>query len=105
MEEMNFLQNLEHLLEIHDMKKSELAKSIGITQPTITAWYSKGCENVSLSTLRKICNLFHISLDELIYGDFDERIHISFDTKAYSSEELQVIRTITQFIQSTRKGL
>lgn len=100
MEEMKFLENLEHLLDIHDMKKSELAKSIGITQPTITAWYSKGCDNVSLSILRKICNLFHITLDELIYG---ETKRISFYVDNYSTEELEVIRTVTQFIQSSRK--
>lgn len=100
MEEMKFLQNLEHLLDLHDMKRSELAKTIGITQPTITAWYSKGCDNVSLSILRKICNLFHITLDELIYGETET---ISFSVKNYSTEELQVIRTVTQFIQSSRK--
>ena len=100
MEEMKFLQNLEHLLDLHDMKRSELAKTIGITQPTITAWYSKGCDNVSLSILRKICNLFHITLDELIYGETET---ISFNVKNYSTEELQVIRTVTQFIQSSRK--
>ena len=100
MEEMKFLQNLEHLLDLHDMKRSELAKTIGITQPTITAWYSKGCDNVSLSILRKICNLFHITLDELIYGETKK---ISFYVDNYSTEELEVIRTVTQFIQSSRK--
>ena len=102
MEEMKFLQNLEHLLDLHDMKRSELAKTIGITQPTITAWYSKGCDNVSLSILRKICNLFHITLDELIYGETET---ISFNVKNYSTEELQVIRTVTHFIQSSRKEI
>ena len=104
MEEMKFLQNLENLLDLHDMKRSELAKSIGITQPTITAWYSKGCDNVSLSILRKICNLFHITLDELIYGNLDNNISLTFNLNDYSTEELQVIRTVTQFIQ-TRKEL
>ena len=103
MQKMNFLENLEHLLEIHEMKKSELEKSIGITQPTITAWYSKGCDNVSLSILRKICNLFHITLDELIYGNLEDRVSISFNTYEYSSEELQVLRTVTQFIQSRKE--
>lgn len=102
MEDMRFLENLEQLLDTHDMKKSELAKSIGITQPTITAWYSKGCDNVSLSILRKICNLFHITLDELIYGETKK---ISFYVDNYSTEELQVIRTVTQFIQSSRKEI
>ena len=104
MEDMKFLENLERLLDLHDMKRSELAKSIGITQPTITAWYSKGCDNVSLSILRKICNLFHITLDELIYGDIEHRVLISIDANKYSTEELQVIKTITQFIQSRKEA-
>ena len=104
MEDMKFLENLEHLLDLHGMKRSELAKSIGITQPTITAWYSKGCDNVSLSILRKICNLFHITLDELIYGDIEDRVLIRIDANKYSTEELQVIKTITQFIQSRKEA-
>ena len=51
---MKFLENLEYLLEQNKMKKSDLAKLIGITQPTINAWYTKGYDNVSLSTLFKI---------------------------------------------------
>lgn len=63
---MRFLENLEHLLKINNMKKSDLAKHIGITQPTINAWYTKGYDNVSLSTLVKISKFFNIPLEELI---------------------------------------
>ena len=105
MEEMKFLQNLENLLELHNMKRSELAKVIGITQPTITAWYSKGCENVSLSTLRKICNLFHITLDELIYGEIKKEMIVKFNLTNYSEEELKVIKTVFNYIHSSRKEI
>lgn len=97
---MRFLENLEFLLKKYDMKKSDLAKKIGITQPTINAWYSKGYDNVSLNTLRKISNLFHISLDELIYGDIEV---IVLNVEEFSKEELNVIINLTEFIKSTRK--
>lgn len=97
---MRFLENLEFLLKKYDMKKSDLAKKIGITQPTINAWYTKGYENVSLNTLRKISNLFHISLDELIYGDMEV---ITLNIEEFSKEELNVILNLTEFIKSTRK--
>ena len=104
MSEMKFLQNLEDLLEMHDMKRSELAKIIGITQPTITAWYTKGCENVSLSTLRKICNLFHITLDELIYGKIENEMLVKFNYSYYSEEEIQVIKTLFNYIHSKERN-
>lgn len=97
---MRFLENLEFLLKKYDMKKSDLAKKIGITQPTINAWYSKGYDNVSLNTLRKISNLFHISLDELIYGNMEV---IVLNVEEFSKEELNVIINLTEFIKSTRK--
>lgn len=97
---MRFLENLELLLKKYDMKKSDLAKKIGIAQPTINAWYTKGYENVSLNTLRKISNLFHITLDELIYGDMEV---IVLNVEEFSKEELNVILNLTEFIKSTRK--
>lgn len=99
MEETKFLENLEKLLKIHNMKKSELAKIIGITQPTITAWYSKGYENVSLSTLRKISNVFQITLDELIYGDVET---ITVKVTEFTQDELKILRTMTEFIKSRK---
>lgn len=102
MDEMKFLENLEKLLEIHNMKKSELAKIIGITQPTITAWYSKGYENVSLSILRKISGFFHITLDELIYGEADI---ITVKVNEFTQEELKVLKTMSEYMKASRKDL
>ena len=95
-----FLKNLERLLQINNMKKSDLAKSIGISQPTINAWYTKGYENVSLSTLVKISKLFNVSLEELINGEIKT---ISFSSEEYSFQELDAIVNFSIFLKSTRK--
>jgi len=81
---MRFLENLEYLLEINKIKKSDLAKHIGITQPTINAWYTKGYDNVSLTTLMKISKFFHIPLEELINGELKT---IYFSADEYRSVE------------------
>lgn len=98
---MDFLNNLELLLKKNNMKKSELAKKIGISQPTINAWYTKGYENVSLTTLIKISKLFKISLEELINGEIKT---IYFSSDEYSLEELDAIINFSTFLKSTRKG-
>lgn len=99
---MRFLENLEHLLKINNMKKSDLAKHIGITQPTINAWYTKGYDNVSLSTLVKISKFFNIPLEELINGELKT---IYFSSDEYSFEELNVIINFSKFLKTTRKEL
>lgn len=97
---MDFLNNLEKLLKRNNMKKSELAKRIGISQPTINAWYTKGYENVSLSTLIKISKLFKISLEELLNGDLE---NICFSSDEYSHEELNAIVDFSKFLKNIRK--
>lgn len=99
---MRFLENLEYLLKINNIKKSDLAKHIGITQPTINAWYTKGYDNVSLSTLVKISKFFHIPLEELINGELKT---IYFSADEYSYEELNVIINFSRFLKTTRKEL
>lgn len=99
---MKFLENLEYLLEINKMKKSDLAKHIGITQPTINAWYTKGYDNVSLSTLVKISRLFNITLEDLINGEVNI---IQFSTEEYTHEELNVIINFSKFLKTSRKEL
>lgn len=99
---MKFLENLEHLLKVNNMKKSDLAKAIGITQPTINAWYTKGYDNVSLSTLVKISRLFNITLEDLINGEVNI---IQFSTEEYTNEELNVIINFSKFLKTTRKEL
>lgn len=97
---MKFLENLEQLLKMNNMKKSELAKQIGITQPTINAWYTKGYENVSLSTLLKISKLFNITLEELINGNINT---IYFSADEYTNEELNIIINFGEFLKTSRK--
>lgn len=97
---MKFLNNLEKLLKENNMKKSDLARIIGISQPTINAWYTKGYENVSLSTLMKISKLFKITLEELLNGDLE---NVSFSSDEYSHEELKAIVDFSKFLKKIRK--
>lgn len=97
---MKFLENLEYLLEQNKMKKSDLAKLIGITQPTINAWYTKGYDNVSLSTLFKISRIFNVTLEELVNGEVKT---IYFSADEYTDEELNVIVNFSKFLKTSRK--
>ena len=60
---MNFLYNLDALLQMNKMTRSELARQIGIAPSTINAWYTKGCDGVGLKTIIKISHLFDVTID------------------------------------------
>ena len=66
---MNFIKNLDYLLEKKEMKKSDLAREINVAPSTISAWYNGKYEKVSLQVLKKLSNYFNVTMDELVNDD------------------------------------
>ncbi len=68
---MNFLDNLEQLMLDNNIKNiSVLSKKSNIPYTTLKNFYSRGTENVGLSTLKKIADFFNVTLDYLVYGEY-----------------------------------
>ena len=80
-----FLDILNELMKTNGYNKNSLAKESGIPYTTIVGFYSKGTDNVKLSTLRKLADFFGVSLDYLING---EKIKTPLSV---STEELTLI--------------
>lgn len=64
-----FLTNLDNLMKANGYNKNSLAKESGIPYTTIVGFYTKGTDNLKLSTLRKLAAFFNVSLDYLICGE------------------------------------
>ncbi len=68
---MNFLDNLEQLMLKNNIKNiSVLSKESNIPYTTLKNFYTRGTENVGLSTLKKIADFFNVTLDYLVYGEY-----------------------------------
>lgn len=96
---MNFLYNLECLLDRNQINRSELAKAIGIAPSTINAWYSKDFKGISLKNLSKLATYFDVSLEALVYGNRDS---LTFTTENYSEAELRMIKDFSIYIRKNR---
>lgn len=67
---MNFLENLEQLMYENNIKNiNVLSKESNIPYTTLKNFYSRGTDNVGLSTLKKIAEFFNVTLDYLVYGE------------------------------------
>lgn len=97
---MNFLANLNELLRINNMNKSDLSRAVNIAPSTINAWYKGNYENISLSILIKITKYFNITLEELINGNIEA---IYFTTEEFSKSELKAIVSFSNFLKDYRK--
>lgn len=51
------------------MSQGELARVVGVTRPAVSKWENGDTENLKLSNIVKLCQIFRLSADELIGGD------------------------------------
>ena len=96
---MNFLCNLEFLMDRNNINRSELAKAIGIAPSTINAWYTKDFKGITLKNLSKLASFFDVSMEALVYG---EKPSLTFTLDNYSEAELKAIHDFSQYIKGNR---
>ena len=63
--DLEILKNLKMEIEFCGLKKSEIAKSVGISKPTLSQYLS-GRIMPSLSTFAKLCKVLDCSADDVL---------------------------------------
>lgn len=104
---MNFIKNLDYLLEKKEMKKSDLAREINVAPSTISAWYNGKYEKVSLQVLKKLSNYFNVTMDELVNDDLSNsnEIKLIYSSKHFTKEELNSIDNFVKLIDSYKETI
>lgn len=65
---MDFLERLKKLMEGTHDNNASLARNSGVPYTTIDGLFKKGYKNAYVSTVQKLCDYFHVSLDYLVKG-------------------------------------
>lgn len=97
---MRFLYNLDYLLTVNKMNRSELARRISIAPSTINAWYSKDYRGITLKNLLKLSNCFDVTIEELVNGDIRS---LSFSPENYTESELRAIKDFSDYLKRKRQ--
>ena len=97
---MDFLQNLERLMRIYNINRSELARACNISASTVNSWWNRSCENISLQTLLKLAKFFNCTIEELVNGAPEKSY--TFDLNEYTFSELELIRFYAGFLKANR---
>ena len=85
------------------INKSILSKESGIPYTTIAGFYTKGTDNVKLSTLKKLSAYFDCSIDFLADEEVPSTLAAHFDGSEYTEDELDEIRQFAEFVKNKRK--
>lgn len=66
---MDMLDRITELMEMHKDSKASLSRNAGIPYTTIDGLYKRRCDNIYISTVRKICDYYGVTLDYLVLGN------------------------------------
>lgn len=103
---MSFTDKLDALMAKKGINKSTLSKESGIPYTTIAGFYTKGTDNVKLSTLRKLSSYLGCSIDYLADDDNDEApttLAAHFDGDEYTEDELNEIKQFAEFVKNRKR--
>lgn len=99
---MDFLTNLQRLMNENNISQNKLAKELGISSATITLWKKRGCDHININTLFKIANYFGITVEELVHGPKKVYGSITFTEKDFTKYELNIILEFSKFLIANR---
>lgn len=68
---MTFLEKLDYLMEKNHLNKRKVSQGSGIPYSTIDGFYKVGYSNIKLSTFRKLCDYFGVSMDSMARDDVE----------------------------------
>lgn len=103
---MSFTDKLDALMAERGINKSILSKESGIPYTTIAGFYTKGTDNVKLSTLKKLSSYLECSIDYLADDELNEEpttLAAHFDGEEYTESELEEIKNFAAFVKNRRK--
>lgn len=103
---MSFIERLELQMEKNNISnKSELSRLSGIPYTTIDGFYKKGSDNIKLSTLRKLADCLHCSLDYLVDDNSASQVDTlaaHFEGDEFTDEEMDEIMKFVEFVKNKR---
>ncbi|MDE6059040.1 MAG: helix-turn-helix domain-containing protein [Clostridia bacterium] len=66
--DVKFCKNLKNVRKECDLTQKQVAAALGVVESCYANW-EQGRTEPNIDMLRKLCNIFHISIDELINGN------------------------------------
>lgn len=68
---MTFLDKLDDLIKRNNLNKKRLSEKSGIPYSTIDSFYKQSYNNIKLSTFKKICDYFGVTMDSMAHDELE----------------------------------
>lgn len=104
---MDLIQKLKILMNRKNIKKvSQLSRDTNIPYTTLKSIFDGDVNDIRLSTSRKLCDFFHITLDELLDDDIeiDDTNYININTKGLEKNDIEKVYEYVEILKLAKKS-
>ena len=108
---MELIHKLQILMKKNKIKNiSQLSKETGIPYTTLKSIFDGDVNDIRLSTSRKLCDFFKITLDELLDDEISIDENFKFasydgvDTEGLDENDIKEINRFVEFIKNKKKN-
>lgn len=87
-------------------KVSQLSRDTNIPYTTLKSIFDGDVNDIRLSTSRKLCDFFHITLDELLDDDIeiDDTNYININTKGLEKNDIEKVYEYVEILKLAKKS-
>ncbi len=106
---MSFSENLHYLRKRDKITQEELADRLGVTRQSVSKWET-GEASPETDKLILLCDLFHVSLDDIVRGNLSEEENRAEDGGNEEAEEIEkdkreFMKLINRFARNVALGV
>ncbi len=84
---MTFLEKVDYLSSIQGSNRKRLSELSGIPYTTISNWYRRGYECITLVAFSRLCDYFNVTMDSMAFDD--QEIQYKTDLSPAASPDTQ----------------
>jgi len=104
---MDLIEKLHILMNKKNIKKvSQLSRETNIPYTTLKSIFDGDVNDIRLSTSRKLCNYFEITLDELLDDDIELTDFYSannINTEELDEKDIEELNRFVEFLKNKKK--
>jgi len=108
---MDLIEKLYYLMKRNNIKNTaQLSRETSIPYTTLKSIFDGDVNDIRLSTSRKLCDYFNITLDELLDDNIELREDFRFasfngaDTQELDENDIEEINRFVEFVKNKKKN-
>lgn len=88
---MTFLEKLDVLISTENLNRRTFSNKSGIPYTTISNWYQRGYDKLTLAAFRNVCDYFNVTMDSMAYDDREIEYKTDLSSDPLPKDQLQLI--------------